>query len=244
MADVTESVAPDSQILEQPNPKISEIEGEQSLGQAGGESVDLSEIKDFIRKEVQSVKDVRFGKHGTRLDNLEDALSQYQSLIDSGMSSSEAQAKMQGDGRLAQLEQELASLKQGVTQPASEGSVAQTWEEQQQAILSKHGLENGDTRAVELAKSKTWSSYDEYLKALEQQANEWSFSDSTKPQPNTSTVAQTTTAAVPSEGDYPGLTSEQLGDRAMELSKNFTANAAEISKIDKELARRDKIGDK
>lgn len=204
MADVTENVTPAPQIEETPNPQISGAQGEQSLGQAGDKSAILDailaspEFEKLVEKKVQSKQDKRLGQYGTRLESLEDAVSQYEALKEGGLSSAEALNQMRGQQTLAEMKAEIEALKGSVMAGGSAGAGAQTWEEAQQAILSKHGLETTDPRAVELARSKVWKSHKEYLDALAEKANDWSFSDSTKPKPSTSTVANTTPAAVPS----------------------------------------------
>ena len=249
MANVTENVTPSPQIEGTPNPQISGDTGEQSLGQASEESVNLKailaspEFEEFIEKKVQSKSDKRLGQYGTRLESLEDAISQYQSLIDAGMSGPEAKAQMQGEQTLASLKAEIDALKGNVTIGSSAGVEPKTWEDSQQSILSQHKLENTDPRAVELARSKVWKSHKEYLDALSVQANEWSFSDSLKPQPSSSTVAPTTSAVIPQDGDYAGVSTDALGDNMVELLKSPSKHQEEINRIDKELARRATTGE-
>ena len=60
MANDGNQVEPTPQI-EESQPQISGEQGGQGLSQASGQSADLSEIKDYIQKEIQSLKDVRFG---------------------------------------------------------------------------------------------------------------------------------------------------------------------------------------
>ena len=247
MANDTEKV-PTTPTIEAPNPQIAGEQGEQSLGQAADSSVNLKailaspEFEEFIEKKVQSKSDKRLGQYGTRLESLEDAISQYTALTGSEVDV-EALGKMQGNQTLADLRAEIDALKGNVVVGGSERSELKTLDESQQAILSKHGLEKADARAHDLAKSKIWSSRQEYLDALQGQAAEWEFSDSTKPQPTSSTVAPTIQSAVVGGGEYPDISSDALGDKMAELLSSPSINQAEIDKIGVELTRRDKIGE-
>ena len=248
MANDTELVPASPKIEgEIPEPQISGEPQGQPLGQAGGSAVDFSalesnpDFKAFIEKQVQSVKDVRFGKMGTEIKDLRKAVSQYDSLVAGGMSKEQALAIMEGDQELTSLKERLAKLEGGDTSDVSAGAGAQTWEERQQTILSKHKLEKDDPRLAELLKAKSWGTYDKYLEELDKVANDWSFSDKQKPQPSSSTVAQTVPSVVPVAGEFDDYSSDQLGEKLIALSKNPTVNRAEMDVLDAELARRDTL---
>lgn len=240
MANVTENVNPEPQIEgEVPEPQISGTQAGQSLGQAGDSAVTLEAVEKLIQKEVQSIKDTRLGKHGTRLDDLEEAVKRYDALQDSGLSKGEALGKMQGDQELSDIKAQLASLLGGDTTAVSAGAGAQSWAEKQASILSDAGLEPNDSRLTELLKSKTYVDYDEYLEDLRGKTFDWKQADAKKPQPSSSTVAQTVPSVVPQAGDFDDYSDDQIGDKMVELLKEPSKHKKEIDLLDAELARRD-----
>ena len=139
MANVTENVNPEPQIEVEPTPQISGTQAGQSLGQAGESAVTLEAVEKLIQKEVQSIKDTRLGKHGTRLDNLEEAVSHAYDLQASGVSKDKALQQMTGVQREKDFESRLASLEGGDTETVLAGAGAQSWAEKQASILSEIG---------------------------------------------------------------------------------------------------------
>ena len=238
MANVTENVNPEPQIEgEVPEPQISGTQAGQSLGQAGDSAVTLEAVEKLIQKEVQSIKDTRLGKHGTRLDNLEEAVAQYESLK-GGSVDIEALGKMQGNQELADIKAKLEQVLSGDMSVVSAGAGAQSWTERQASILKDAGLEQSDSRLVELLREETFANHDEYIERLEAKSFEWKQSDAKKPKPSPSTVAQTIPGIAPSEGDFKGITDDELGAKAIELGKHYTKNQSEITRINNELERR------
>ena len=199
MANDGNQVEPTPQIESNPSPQISGDQGGQGLSQAGGQSADLSEIKDYIQKEIQSLKDVRFGKHETRLDSLEGALSKYESLVAGGMSKEQATDRMRLDQKLADLEQAIQG--QAPSQ-ASAGTGVKPWTERQASILSEASIPKDDRRLTDLLKENTFANHEEYLKVLEAKAFEWKQADAHKPQPSPGTVAQTAPSLPVGDGTY------------------------------------------
>ncbi len=206
MANDGNQVEPTPQIESNPSPQISGDQGGQGLSQAGGQSVDLSAILDspefeaFIDKKVQSKQDSRLGKYGTRLDSLEDALSKYNSLIDSGLSKEQATDKMR-------LDQEIADLKKAVLEgqassQAPAGTGVKPWTERQASILNEAGIQKDDRRLADLLRDNTFSSHDEYLKVLADKTFEWKQADARKPEPSPGTVAQTAPSVPVGDGTY------------------------------------------
>ena len=227
---------------ETPEPTISGTPAGQPLDQAGDSAVTLEAVEKLIQKEVQSIKDTRLGKHGTRLDNLEDALSKYDSLQAGGMSKEQAASEMSGSRRLQDLEAEIEALKTGkdMTVPSA-GAGAQSWADKQASILSGAGIETNDPRLTELLKSTKWESYDDYLSALSDKTFDWKQADAKKPQPSSSTVAQTVPSVVAVASDFDEFTDDQIGDKLIALSRSPSINQAEMDILDAELTRRDKL---
>ena len=153
MANDTENVSAESQTEEIPSPQISEEVQKQPLGQAGEKSATLAEIKEMIQAEVQSMKDVRLGKYGTRLDILEDAIDKYEALK-GGEVDKTALSKMVLEQDLADVKQELAAIRSGDADAVSVGTGAEPWGVTQAKLLQSAGLSENDPRAVELAKSR------------------------------------------------------------------------------------------
>lgn len=206
MANDGNLVEPTPQIESAPSPQISGDQGGQGLSQAGGQSVDLSAILDspefdaFIDKKVQSKQDSRLGKYGTRLDSLEDALSKYNSLIDSGMSKEQATDKMR-------LDQEIADLKKAVLagqapSQTSAGTGVKPWTERQASILAEAGIPKDDRRLTDLLKERKFANHEEYLTVLADEAFKWKQADARKPQPSPGTVAQTAPSLPVGDGTY------------------------------------------
>ena len=147
----TDVVNPEPKIEgELPEPQISGTPAGQPLDQAGGSSVTLEAIEELIKREVQSVKDVRFGKHETRLDKLESpesTIERYEALQSQGLSKDQALNQMQGDKELGDIKSQLASLLEGKVPDASPGGGEQDWKERRASILSKAEIDGNDPRS-------------------------------------------------------------------------------------------------
>jgi len=228
MTNVTENVADVTQIEETPDPQISETPVEQSLGQVKDEFVTLSEVK----KLLQSEKDVRFGKYGTRLDNLEDAIDKYEALR-GGEVDKKVLSKMVGEQDLADIKQELADMRSGDSGDIPAGAGVQPWGVRQDELLESAGLKKTDPRAVELAKSKPNWTVDEWLSELNDKSLEWRNADLNKPQPSSASVAQTTASIPSGSGEY---TAASYGEAMLAAS----GNKAELNRI-KARARADGV---
>ena len=222
-----------------PEPKISGKPEGQPLDQASGSAVTLEAIEKLVKREVQSMKDSRLGKFDTRLDSLEGAIEKYEALLSQGLSKDQAKIKMQGDKELEDMKAQLASLLEGKAPEKSEGSGTRNWKEQQASILSEAGIEANDPRVIDMLKKENFPSHKDYLVALQERANEWSFEDAKKPQPSSSTVAQVTPPVIAKAGDFDQFSDDQLGDKLVELSKEPSKNQKEMDMLVAELSRRD-----
>ena len=197
MANENENVNPEPKIEEQPTPQISGAPAGQTYAQAGDSGVTLEdvlaspELQDYIDKRVKSQQDTRLGKYGTRLDNLEGAIAEYNALVKGGMSEPQALAKMQGDKKLQDLEAEIQALKSGnVATPSAGAGEKKLLTEKQASILSNANLKTDDPRFTEFLRDNVFPSNEAYLEALDTKALEWQQQDAKKPQPSSSTVAQ------------------------------------------------------
>lgn len=204
MANDGNNVEPTPQIEDVPSPKISGDQGGQSLSQAGSQSVDLSAFKEEllsdVKRELQSIKDTRLGKYGTRLDSIEETLAKY-AAITGGSVDQKALDKIVADQTLADVQAELRELRQASDQPSA-GTGERPWTERQASILEEAEIAKNDRRFVDFLRDNTFANHDEYIKALEGKAFEWKQSDAKKPQASTSTVAQTAPSLPVGDGTY------------------------------------------
>jgi hypothetical protein len=230
-----------------PSPQISGDQAGQSSSQASDKAVDFSallaspEFEEFVEKKVQSKQDARLGKYGTRLDSLEDAISQYDELVESGMSKSEAVKSMRDTQELADIRKQLTALQGSDTSVASAGADKHSWAKEQATILEDAGLPEDDPRTVELMRSKTFESYDDYLTELRDNTFDWKQSDAKKPIPDSSAIAQTVQRVITQPGELDEYSDDQLADKLIDLARNPTLNQEEMDILDSELERRDKI---
>ena len=203
MANDVNQVEPTPQIEGNPGPNISGDQGGQGLSQASGQSVDLSafkdELLDAVKREVQSVKDTRLGKHETRLDDIEGTLSRYESLLAGGMSKEQAQDRMRLDKKLSDLEQAVTG--QAPSQPSA-GTGEKLVTERQASILEKAGIDLSDRRLRDFWNENVFPNNDAYIKALDEAAVGWQQADARKPQPSTGTVAPTAPSVPTGDGTY------------------------------------------
>ena len=189
MAKDTEVVNSEPKIEDLPEPQISGNQGGQPLDRAGGSSVTLEAIGELVKREVQSVKDTRLGKHESRLDDLEGAISQYESLK-GGTVDADALGTMQGKKALADMRAELETLKGSNVAAPSAGAGEELGREQEASILKENQIAVDDPRIVELLRSGEYSSKAEYLKDLNEKAFAWRQVDAKKPVPGIGAVAQ------------------------------------------------------
>ena len=207
MANPKDNVEPTPQIEDNPSPTISGEQGGQSFEEAGDKSVDFSAIlsnpdfEAFLDKKIQSKQDSRLGKYGTRLDDLEGAVSKYEALKGSGLSSEQAMDKMRGDQDLADIKAQLEALG-GAPSESSAGTGEKPWTERQASILAESGIQKDDRRLSDLLRSNTFANHAEYLKVLEAKSFEWRQADAKKPQPSSSTVAPTAPSVPVGSGEY------------------------------------------
>ena len=242
MANDPENVNPEPTIESLPDSQIAGTPAGQTLDQAGDSSVNLKallespEFEEFIDKKVQSKQDKRLGQYGTKLENLEAAIAQYEAEK-GGTVDVSALSKLQVTQRNKELLERVAALEGGNKSVPSPGGGEQDWGGRQQAILDNAGIDKSDPRIVELL--RTSKSKQEFIANLEEQSFTWKQADVNKPQPSPSTVAQVIPSVVVQAGALDDFTSDQLGDRMVELLKAPGKNQAEIDLLDKELARRD-----
>ena len=238
MAKDTDVVNLEAQTDGLPEPNISATPEGQPLDQAGGSAVTLEAIEELVKREVQSMKDSRLGKFDTRLDDLEGAVAKYEALQKQGLSKDQALNKMQGDKELDDMKSQLTSLLAGKVPAESTGVGSQNWKSRRASILSEAGIEGNDPRFIEFMKQK-FSSYDDMNDKLFSKTEEWSFTDETKPKPDSSTIAQTVNSVPTVEDGYPE-DDDELGDKLVELQRDYSKNEAEVNKIAKVLELRAK----
>jgi len=154
------------------------------------------------------------------------------------MSEEAAITRMEEKREFQEVREQLAQVLGGNKAVPSAGAGEKSWAEKQQAILDDAGIDKNDPRIVELLRNA--ASKQDFLVKLEESTFAWKQADVKKPQPSSSTVAQTIPSVIPTEGAYADISSEALGDSILELHKDYTKNKAEIDARTKELARRDK----
>jgi len=213
MANDGNQVEPTPKIEGNPSPQISGDQGGQGLSQAGGQSVDFSalqkdpEFNAFIEKMVQSKQDSRLGKYDTRLEKLEGSqeatIAKYEALVGSGMTKEQAVDRMKLDKDIADLRAFRESIQGGdaPSQPSA-GTGEKPWTERQASILEEAGIRKDDRRLSDLLKQNTFASHEEYLKVLADKTFEWKQADVRKPEPSSSTVAQTVPSIPAGDGTY------------------------------------------
>ena len=237
MAKDTEAVKSPSTIEDLPE-SIAEVPAGQPLDQAADPKVTLESLRGLIREEMQSVKDTRIGKLGTKVDDLESTLAQYRGLVKDGMPEAQAEQKMLESRRLAELETALQALQPGKSQTVPSTGVGVTdWGGKQASILDNAGIKKDDPRITELL--RTAESKQDFVTKLEEQSFAWKQADAKKPQPSPSTVASTIPSVVPTEGEFKDMSTESIGDKVIELAKNYTKNESVILAMNAEVARRD-----
>jgi len=211
MGTIPENVNPAPQIEETPKPQISEAPAGQTLEQPTDPSVTLSDImgspdlQKFVKDAVKQQQDVRFGKYGTRLDKLESpegAVAEYLALTGGGTPDPQALATMSKDIEFQNMKSIVEKLQGGNAPVPSPGGGEQKWENQEATILNRDGIEKNDPRLVELLRSSTYKSHDEYVKDLNEKAFTWRQADAKKPVADGSTIAQTIKSVPSGDGTY------------------------------------------
>ena len=237
MANANENVNPTPQNEGAlPEPQISGEQAGQAYEPASGSSdvlksfLESPELKEYIGNQVKSQQDVRLGKYGTRLENLEDAITQYEAEK-GGTVDAKALSALQGVQRNKDLVARLEALEGGKVPDVSPGGGAKDWKDQQASILSKHEIDVNDPRNLELIRNS--ASQEEYVKSLESTAGEWSFTDTKKPKPSASTVAGTVPNIPSGDGSY-------TADKYAEDMNKARGNRTEIQRI-KAAARADGV---
>ena len=206
MADGTENVNPTPTIEDLPDSPIAGTPAGQSLDQAASSAVDFEKLlshPDFqaaLDKKVQSVKDVRFGKMETEVNDLRGAIAKYDSLVKQGMSPDQAVAQMEGEDKMSKLEKQVASLLGGNKPDVSAGAGATDWAGKQASILDNAGIDKNDPRVVELL--RTASSKQDFVTKLEEQTFVWKQTDAKKPVPSEGSVAQVIPSIPAGDGTY------------------------------------------
>ena len=205
MANDHDPVAQTPTIESLPDSPIAGQSAGQDSNQASASSVDFKklfespEFDEFIEKKVQSKQDKRLGQYGTKIESLEEAISQYVSLTGSTVNA-EALNKMQEKQSLADMRAELEALKGGTMVAPSAGAGEKSWAEKQQAILDNAGIDKNDPRIVELLRAS--GSKQEFIANLEEKSFAWKKADVSKPQPSAGTVAQTIPSVPSGDGTY------------------------------------------
>ena len=223
-----------------PEPTISGTPTGQPLDQAGDSSVTLEAVEQLLDKRFQSMKDTRLGKMETKLTDMEGTISKYEALQSQGLSKDQAKVKMQGDQELGDIKSQLASLLEGKAPEALPGGSTQGWKERRASILTDAGIDGSDSRFVDFMKQE-FASHDDMNDKLFKATEEWSFTDETKPKPDSSTITQVIASTPVVGDDYKGLSDDELGARYEKLAKEPTKNKAEMDKVIKAIERRDKI---
>ena len=205
MAKDTEGVKLPETISDLPNQEIASEAVGQPLDQASNSSASFKallespEFEEFIDKKVQSKQDKRLGQYGTKLENLEAAIAQYEAEK-GGVVDPKALGKLQGVQREKELLERIMALEGGNVSVPSTGVGEKSWGERQQAILDNAGIDKNDSRIVELL--RTSKSKQGFLADLEAKTFEWKQSDVNKPQPSASTVASTIPSVPSGDGSY------------------------------------------
>jgi len=233
-----------------PNPEFSQTAPVPSPGDSDAQLEALIEklsprLEEIVKSVAQSDKDkgIASAKRDASsalegIESMRATVSAFKKYVERFGSEDAALQEMDRDNKINKI------LSGEITQdPVSVGADTRPWGVRQKEILESAGVEPTDRRAVELAQSKKWADPEEYLDALKRATFDWSLSDVTKPKPSSSTVAQVIPSVIAAEGDYKGFSKDALGDRVMLLMKDYTKNADEIKSINKELARRDNIGE-
>lgn len=247
MANEKENVEAASQTGNQPNSRFSEQPEAQSSAQAPESFEEFrerfgSEFDDYLDRKLQSVKDKRLGTHETRLEQLEQeqtsirqTLAEFNELKEEGWTDAQAIRLME------QKQQKSQPRPASKSQTSDQGTEsAQTWMEQEQAILEKVGINDGDPRFIEFIRENKDVEPQEYINKLQSQSLSWRNADLTKPKPSPSTVAQTTKGESPASRKFDDKSSDELGALQIDLMKDYRKNESRIKEINAELERRDR----
>lgn len=247
MSDETKEIGTTStETPAQPKPEFSSEETPSSPGNLDEIANALIEklspqVIEIARKASQSGKDSGIAKAQKNankalegVESMRGVVEKFQAYVATYGSEERAYVEMERDARLSKLESSNSGQ-----EPVGAGS--KSWEIEQKEILESVGLSLSDQRVLDLARSKKWSNEREYLDALKANTFDWFQGEANKPEPSAGTTGTTVNGTTGSQGDFPDLSSEQLGDRMVSLMAERTKNAPEIEKIEAELRRRDTI---
>ena len=180
---------------------------------------------------------------------LEKAQSVFQSEKDKGIASASKKADSALDATESMREvvdkftSYLESMNESSSEKTSAGTEVFDWAGEQKRILQESGIESSDRRLSDLLKEREFSSHEEYIKVLNEEAFKWVQADAKKPQPSAATVAQTVPGVSIDVGSFGDYTSDQLGDKMVEMMKDYSKHESEIVAVEKELERRAKTGE-
>jgi len=246
MADKEKEKAPEaSQTEKKPNSRFSEQEETQSSAQALKSFEEFSErygpaLDDYLDRKFQSFKDTRLGTHETEIEQIKQeqtdirqTLSQFQELKDEGWTDAQAIRLMEQNKSEPQPAQESKPQ-------ASDGTESeQDWMDREQAVLDKVGIDQDDDRFIEFIRETNEMSDDEYVQELKSRSRQWRNADLTKPQPSSSTAANTARTESQPQRQFSDKSAEELGAEVDTLMKSPRKHKEQIDEIVAELERRD-----
>jgi len=248
----TERQVTSSEILETPNQESSQ---EKSSSSPGNSDVELDSLIEKLASHPRLVEAVTAISQSDKDKGIASAKKAASEALESTKSLRETVARLDeyinryGDKETAiremerddKIEQILSGTPATQVDRQSAGPDNRPWAVRQKEILDSVGLSLSDPRVIELAKSKNAWDHDEWIRELAEKSFGWVQTDLTKPQPDISTVANPTRSAGTSGSSMSG-SSEELGNRMVELQKNYSKNKEEIHAIEQELIRREKEG--
>jgi len=237
MAKTNEAVNPELTIESLPDSQIASKPAGQPYEPASASVVDFSVLKkdpafiEFIDKQVQSKQDKRLGQYGTKLENLEAAIAQYEAEK-GGTVDTKALSSLQVAQRNKELLERVAVLEGGNVAVPSAGAGEKSWAEKQQAILDNAGIDKNDPRIVELLRNA--ASKQDFLVKLEESTFAWKQADVNKPKPSASTVAQTIPSVPSGDGTYTAdkYKTDMLANRGNKAKLDIIKAAARADGVD------------
>jgi hypothetical protein len=247
MANDQEQVAQEPESEERPTPKFSGEEQTSTSSQADDLVDTLREalrddLQEYADKLWQSGKDRRISKHESRLGDIESTLSEYEQLLEGGMSKSQATQEMKRQNarrkEIEDLKNQIESLR-GDSPERSGGPEPTDWMSEEQAVLNELGMTPNDPAVAEFIRNGDFANEQDYIAQLKKQAFDWRVSTTKKPKPSSSTVAQTASKAVPQRTAFSDYSDDELSSLQDRLMKDYTANEDKLNKIVAEWERRD-----
>lgn len=122
-------------------------------------------VEETTKRQVQSMKDVRFDRQEKRLSSLEETAAAIKEKMQGGASYDEAVDELGKEQRLNSLEEKLEhALTGGNSSEEPSDTGFRNWASEQATILSQVGLEADDPRIVELRREH--EDPNDYLEAL------------------------------------------------------------------------------